>query len=156
MENLRTSDLRAATIGFTGTGRGVTPGQKEELFEVLNTLYQNGYRRFRHGDCVGADAQAARIAKDIGFYLICHPGHPKDPKETKYRAFTDFNNEIFEPKPFLERDCDIVDGSGVLVATPYQDYEVRRSGTWTTVRYARSKGVEVKMVYSGRKYQQRG
>jgi hypothetical protein len=158
MDDLAQADLRAVTAGFTGTGRGMTQGQQDQLFDVLSALYRKGYRRFRHGDCIGADAQAARIAKDIGFYLICHPGHPKDPNETKYRAFTDFNDEVLEPKPFLVRDRDIVDGSGVLVAAPYQDYEVRRSGTWTTTRYARSKGLKnilIYMVYSGRKYQQR-
>jgi hypothetical protein len=134
----------------------MTQGQKDTLAFTLDILYQKGFRRFRHGDCIGADEQAACIAKDVGFYLICHPGHPKDPNETKYRAFTNFNDEVLESFPFLKRDQHIVDGSGVLVAAPYQDYEVRRSGTWTTVRYARSKGTEVMMIYSGRKYQQRG
>jgi hypothetical protein len=113
-------------------------------------MLAQGFRKLRHGDCIGGDAQLARIAKDLGYYLIAHPGHPKDPNETKYRAFTDFNDEIREIKPFIVRDKDMVDGAGLLLAAPYQDYEVTRSGTWTTVRYAKNEGVTVAFVYPSR------
>jgi hypothetical protein len=133
-------------VGFTGTKNGMKPNQREELREYLTKLFELGYRVFHHGDCIGADAQAARIAKDIGFYLICHPGHPKDKNNTMFRAFTDFNDEVREAKPFIARDHDIVDESNTMVATPAGE-EVPRSGTWTTVRYARKRRKSLHIIY---------
>lgn len=150
-KRIKTHD--AETVACTGTSRGLTMGQQFQAIALLTALYKQGFRKFRHGDCIGADAQFARIAKDAGFYLIAHPGHPKNkPDETKYRAFTDFNDEIMPVKEFLTRDKDMVDGSIFLLAGPYQDYEVNRSGTWTTVRYAQAEGVAVGFVYPGRAY----
>jgi hypothetical protein len=142
----------ADTIAVTATSRGLTPGQCDQARDFLTALFRKGkIRKFRHGDCVGGDAQLARIAKNIGFYVIAHPGHPnKKPTETKYRAFTDFNDEIMPVKEFIKRDHDMVDGSFFLLAAPYQDYEVKRSGTWTTVRYADKTGVTVGFVFPGR------
>jgi hypothetical protein len=142
------------TIAVTGTSRGMTQGQQEQARDFLRAMFQKGYRRLRHGDCIGSDAQFARIAKELGFYLIAHPGHtPKKPLETKYRAFTDFNDEVLPTKEFLKRDHDMVDFAALLLAAPYQDYEVNRSGTWATVRYAREKkGIPVAFVYPGRNH----
>lgn len=140
----------ADTIAVTGTSRGLTQGQQEQARDFLRGVHHRGFKKLRHGDCIGADAQFARIAKEVGYYLIAHPGHPKDPNETKYRAFTDFNDEVLDSKPFLERDHDMVDGSALLLAGPYQDYEVNRSGTWATVRYAQKEGVTVAFLYPGR------
>jgi deoxyribodipyrimidine photolyase len=123
----------------------MTKNQKEELCLYLKLLLEQGYRLFHHGDAIGADAQAARIAKDLGYYLICHPGHPKDKTNTMYRAFTNFNDEVQESKPFIKRDRDIVDETDSMVATPVGEEEIR-SGTWTTIRYAKKKRKEVKLI----------
>lgn len=124
----------------------MTACQKVRLRAFLQRLWDDeGYRVFIHGDCIGADAQAARIAKDIGYYLICLPGHPKDKTNTMFRAFTDFNDEVREPKPFIARDHDIVNESDLLVATPVGEEEIR-SGTWTTIRYARKKKKPIEII----------
>lgn len=142
------------TIAVTGTSRGATRGQLEQARDFLRAMFIKGYRRLRHGDCIGFDSQVARIAKELGYYVIAHPGHPsKKPTETKYRAFTDFNDEVLPVKEFIKRDHDMVDGARLLLAAPYQDYEVNRSGTWATVRYAREKkGIPVAFVYPGRNH----
>lgn len=122
------------------------------LFTQLAEKYDE--IEFHHGDCIGSDAQAA-IAMDavrrhlIDYFgsragctirIICHPGYPPNhPKETKFRAFTNFNDEIREPKPFVARDHDIVDETEEMIATPVSANEEIRSGTWTTVRYARKR-----------------
>jgi len=133
------------SVGFTGTKNGMTDSQKFELVEYLRYLKAQGYTEFRHGDCIGADAQAAGLAKQIGFILICHPGHPKDKDNTMYRAFTKFNDEVRESKPFIARDHDIVDETERMIATPAGEEQVR-SGTWTTIRYAKKKGREVRII----------
>lgn len=124
----------------------MTPFQKEELREYLIRLYEQGCIHFHHGDAIGADAQAARIAKDLGYIVVAHPGHPKDVNNTVYRAFTDFNDEVRPVFPFITRDHDIVDETDLLVATPKTTEEEVRSGTWTTVRYARKQGKPVKII----------
>jgi len=78
--------------------------------------------------------------------IVCHPGYPPNhPKETKFRAFTDFNDEVRELKPFIARDHDIVDETEQMVATPVSEEEVH-SGTWTTVRYARKQSRQVTIL----------
>ena len=132
----------------------MTSGQQQEALGVLTDLFAQGFRRLRHGDCIGADEQFARLAKKVGFYLIAHPGHPTDPTETKYRAFVEVNDVTLEPEPFLVRDKKMVENAALLLAAPFQDYEVQRSGTWTTVRYARDVWeIPIRYLYSGRNRQ---
>jgi hypothetical protein len=61
--------------------------------------------------------------------------HIHPPKDDRYRAYRK-SEYIAEPKPYLERNRDIVMRSDVLVAIPKTDKEDLRSGTWATVRYA--------------------
>jgi len=122
-------------IGFTGTRNGMTPTQRmtlEAMFHI--TQSENRQVEFHHGDCEGADAEAAKLATEYGFWVVSHP-----PTDERYRAFAPAN-EVREPKPYLERDKDIAIECDTLVAAPYQDREVQRSGTWATVRYARKQG----------------
>jgi hypothetical protein len=45
-----------------------------ETLDQLTILWNLGYRRARHGACIGADDQFGRIAKELGFYVIAHQG----------------------------------------------------------------------------------
>jgi len=132
-------------VGFTGTKIGMQPNQKLEFAEYLRYLKDNGYTHFHHGDCIGADAQAAAIAKQFGFIMVCHPGHPRDKTNTMYRAFTPFNDVMHEVKPFIKRDHDIVNAVETMIATPAGE-EQTRSGTWTTVRYAKKQEKPVHII----------
>jgi hypothetical protein len=96
-------------------------------------------RAFRHGDCVGADAQAHAMAKADGFRVVIHP-----PSDDSKRAFCQ-GDAVLAPPPYLVRNRRIVDASGVLVATPQGDEELR-SGTWSTVRYARKIRRAIKII----------
>jgi hypothetical protein len=138
---------RSVHVGFTGTKIGMQPNQRLELAEYLSYLKNLGFTHFHHGGCIGADAQAAKIAKQFGFIVVAHPGHPRDKNNTMYRAFTDFNDEVREVKPFLKRDRDIVDETEQMIATPAGRTEEVRSGTWTTVRYARKQFKAVHIIY---------
>ncbi len=135
-------------VGFTGTKNGMDDLQKINLAVLFTTLKNNHSEiEFHHGDCIGADAQAAQIARQFGFRLVAHPGFPPNhPEVTQYRAFTTLNDEVREPKPFISRDHDIVDETDEMVAAPVSEKEERASGTWTTVRYARKKEKKVTVI----------
>jgi len=47
---------------------------------------------------------------------------------------------VREAKPFIERDHDIVDETEAMIAVSRTYEEQTRSGTWTTVRYAKAQG----------------
>lgn len=114
-------------IGFTGTQLGMTDAQKSALRQLLSG--KDG--EFHHGDCEGADAEAHDIARVCGFWIIGHP--PSNPKK-RARKFVD---EWRPEKPYLDRNKDIVLDTEWLIAAPAQGVEQLRSGTWSTVRFAR-------------------
>ena len=124
-------------IGFTGTRHisRVHPDRLTSLKTLLDNYafhHRDAVVILHHGDCQGADAMAHHIARQCNMLVTIHP--PVDPK---WRAFCN-GDEILEPKPFLERNHDIVNSCNVLVALPRQKgKEIQRSGTWSTIRYAR-------------------
>lgn len=138
---------RSVHVGFTGTRIGMCSNQRLELAEYLLYLKELGFTHFHHGDCIGADAQAAKLAKQFGFIVIAHPGHPRDKNNTMYRAFTNFNDVVHEPKPFANRDKDIVDACDRMIATPAGQTEEVRSGTWNTIRYTRKTGKPMHIIF---------
>lgn len=116
-------------IGFTGTRQGMTKEQQATLRSLLNA--DTG--EFHHGDCIGADAQAHDIAVGMGYNIIIHP-----PFAVSHRAFkSDGSWKTRAPKDYLERNKDIVMETDYLIATPELEVETTRSGTWSTVRFAR-------------------
>lgn len=121
----------ALHVGFTGTQQGMSPRQIYHFRHFLSTLY-DPERYFHHGDCIGADVQAAAIAHYTGWQVVCHP-----PLNESKRGFFRYNHEIREPKAYLERNHDIVDECTKLIATPKESQEILRSGTWATIRYAK-------------------
>lgn len=114
-------------IGFTGTRLGMTGAQRAALQELLSK--QTG--EFHHGGCQGADAEAHDVARYCGLWIIEHP-----PSNGVLWAGK-FVDERRPKKPYLDRNRDIVDETEMLIATPSSSTEELRSGTWSTVRYAR-------------------
>ena len=57
------------------------------------------------------------------------------------------NVVVFDPKPPLERNCDIVLDGDLLIATPHGYQEEMRSGTWYTIRQARKRGKKIIIVW---------
>lgn len=103
------------------------------------TRYKDMITEFHHGDCEGADAEAHDIVAEIlGVDKIwIHP-----PTDTKYRAYKE-SPHILKDAGYLVRDRHIVNVSTILLAAPKTDKEELRSGTWTTVRYARASARKV-------------
>lgn len=124
-------------IGFTGTQIGTTEPQRRTLWSLLKKLHPE---QFHHGDCIGADHEAHRLARMLRLYVVLHP--PEDPKK---RAFCDYD-ECREPKPYLPRNHDIVEESDLLLACPRGFTEERRSGTWATIRHATSHQRPIRII----------
>src|SRR5262245_57041184 len=125
-------------IGFTGTQQGMQPGQSNLVRSWITML--NG-TDFHHGDCVGADHEAHQLALAFGCAIRIHP-----PDSKRKRAFCS-PGTLAEPKPYLERNKDIVNASEVLIAAPGGMNEQRRSGTWATVRFARKAGIPIVICF---------
>jgi hypothetical protein len=116
-----------------------------------------------HGDCIGSDADsnmaamlenAHRVFTEQGrLHQITIWIHP--PEDNKYRAYC--NGHVWlSPKPYLERNADIVDMLppwGKVIATPRQtpgkepQGYLRGEGTWWTVRYALNANRVVSIIW---------
>lgn len=122
-------------VGFTGSRAGMSPGQLAALRVLLADAAE-----FHHGDCVGADAQAHGIALEMGVPIVLHP-----PSDARLRAYCAGAGMEMPEAPYLVRNRAIVNATDILVAAPDGPERVR-SGTWATVRYARSAGRRVEVL----------
>lgn len=128
-------------VGFTGTRAGMTDMQRA----VLRTLPEMKRVWFHHGDCRGADEQAHEIANGLLSQIVIHP-----PVNDSWRANGGLGcraDIILDPKPYLERNRDIVDAADILIAAPGSNDEQPRGGTWYTIRYARKMGKPIIIIY---------
>jgi hypothetical protein len=134
-------------LGFTGSRNGMTEAQFDQFSNLIQACLSEGQCTFHHGWCIGCDCEAAEIAFELGCTIVAHPGYyDKNPSWRGTRGNFQHNHTIHEEKPFLVRDQDIVDASEILIATPASPTEIRRSGTWTTVRYGRKKGTMIIII----------
>jgi hypothetical protein len=124
--------------GFTGTQVGMTGNQTSKLQELLISF---GITELHNGDCVGSDFEADIIAKYLKLRTIGHP-----PIDQRKRAFCQFDEER-TAKEYLKRNKEIVNESSILFATPREFIEQLRSGTWSTIRYARKLHRRVIIIY---------
>lgn len=121
---------RGPGIGFTGPRTGMTTEQAVEVFGVLKTCVEDTVALAHMGDCLGADVEFHEMARACRCVLVGHP-----PVEERMRAFLEYDEEL-PPQPYLTRNLHIVRDSEILIAA-VPGPEVLRSGTWSTVRYAR-------------------
>lgn len=128
-------------VGFTGTQEELPPAQARALGILLGMMKGAAdVEEAHHGDCVGADAAFDRYCATLGFPRHAHPG-----PDTKKRAHCEAD-VIYEEQPFLDRNRVIVDACSLLIACP-RGPETRRSGTWSTVRYARKQDRRIVFVW---------
>jgi len=130
-------------LGFTGTRRGMTVAQKQAFVQALSRFPVPPHE-FHHGDCRGADAEAfALLERALGkrCETFAHPSILLSD-----RAYTNSDN-IYSPRPPLERNEIIIRICDILVAAPGEVNELLRSGTWSTVRYARKRARYTILIY---------
>lgn len=130
-------------VGFTGSSTTVTAAQ---LASVKSLLFELKATEFHHGDCIVADEQAAKVADDLGIFIVGHP-----PLKAYKRAF--YKNGINrEHKGYLLRNKCIVKETETLLATPDSYKEILRSGTWSTIREAKRQKKPVYIIYPDGSY----
>lgn len=130
-------------IGFSGTQRGMTKDQRTSLTRLLTDIkkeYDGTIIEFHHGACIGADEQAAMIAGNLGMRTVAHPGHIPD----KRCSFV--SHRVHDPMDNLTRNRMIAEIAQTLITTPATEKQVRRSGTWATIRYANGIGRFVTII----------
>lgn len=122
-------------IGFTGTRKGMNHKQLRALEQLIGFSIEKHTPvpvHFHHGDCIGADMEAATIAKALGCFVVGWP-----PVNEKLRAF--FNNDKTQAAmEYLKRDRVIVELADIMLAAPDTKTFRPRSGTWYTIKYAQS------------------
>jgi len=137
--------MKKVIIGFTGTRNGMTDEQRESVVDLVQNLKHSLSTMASivglHGDCVGADAD---------FHDICRAEeldvHQRPCTFKNMRARTDAM-EIAKPMTAMVRNQLIVDDCVVLVACPPTVKELKRSGTWATIRMGRKANKQVVIIY---------
>jgi hypothetical protein len=125
-------------VGFTGASSGTTEWQQAQLALLLVLLRTDGEDWFIHGLCTGADEEIAAIASKIGYRLEGRPGRPVG-APARSLIFSDREFDVPGGKtPELTRNGDIVRVCEILLCAPSGFEEIRRSGTWSAIRRARS------------------
>lgn len=123
-------------LGFTGTRQGLTDAQRDALYTYIHEC--PAFSEVHHGACLGADAEFVDMIHEQGdegwvCQIIAHPGDQPEMTDIESLKRSDL---VLPRKPMFQRDRDIVNASTILLACPKGPEEVR-SGTWSTIRYAR-------------------
>jgi len=134
--------MKKIKIGFTGTQVGMNNQQKKYLALFFDRLLKEyDIESAHHGDCIGADSQFHNFAVYYKIKTVIHP-----PINKSKRAFCK-SDEILPEDEYLIRNKNIVDAVDIIVATPKEDASILRSGTWSTIRYARKKQKRLLIIY---------
>jgi hypothetical protein len=130
-------------VSFTGTSESVKMPQLDRLNEELRILRDKGFEWLHHGDCINADADAHRIWQALGGKIWLHP-----PDNDKKRAYCELQmGDCSEPElPYSIRNQYIVKRGRRLLACPGTMTEITRSGSWSTIRYARKLYRNIKII----------
>lgn len=128
-------------LGFTGTRKGMTAFQKAAFIELIRTIK---FDVLLHGDCIGADAQAHEFVRILkrNVWIETYPAITSSSLRANCVA-----DVIYPPIAPLRRNIIMVQRAHAIIAAPYELEEIRRSGTWATIRYARMRGVYVYMLW---------
>ena len=131
-------------LGFTGTRKGWTPQQAFAVRDCLASLPDEAV----HGGAIGADESFDTLLRQNGFVgnkILIYA------MENRQRFWLDhvpvgLRLQGCSGSP-LARNLLIIKVCNHLLATPATDHEVRRSGTWATVRYARKARKPITLVF---------
>jgi hypothetical protein len=133
-------------IGYTGTQRGMTGAQAEAVAKLLCLHGTCGFVG-HHGDCVGGDAQFDALARLAPGFDRMHIYPCTITEKRAYCTPVAGRDVVYYSRAPLDRNHDIVHAVTYMIAAPKSMHEELRSGTWTTVRYARKAGKPIAVVF---------
>ncbi len=117
-------------VCFTGTRKGMTGYQMQQAAELLQQAEPN---RVCHGCAIGADRQFHHLAP-VGIRDL----FPCNAEQLAWARQNVTSGDVIHPvEAPLDRNRRMVDRSVLIIAAPQTLVEEQRSGTWSTVRYAR-------------------
>lgn len=125
--------------GYTGTQRGMNKRQSRRFIDGIVAMKPT---EFHHGDCIGGDEEAHFLVREFlpDCRIIIHP-----PDIDVKRAFCPADI-VLPPKPYLDRNHDIVIAVDKMFVTPFEMDEQLRSGTWATFRFTKKIGKPYKLI----------
>jgi hypothetical protein len=131
-------------FGITGTRQGcLDPKQAEGMYRAMFEQAQH-HEWFHHGDCIGVDAEAHKIAVEFDVRVHIHPAVGR-----RLRAFCQ-GDLVSPPKSAMDRNRDIVvESDHLIVVPPGAEKDFPRSGTWATYRIARRLSIPTTIIYPG-------
>lgn len=124
---------------MTGNRVGLTNEARATFMRFITTIIVD---EAHHGDCIGADKEFHDICLARKIPVVVHP-----PTDNKARANCSGALLVLPTKKYIERNKDIVNNTDILVAFPPTQDEILRSGTWTTIRYAKKVGKPLYIIY---------
>ena len=137
-----------ARLMVSGTRVGMTPAQKDVFKDLLHK--HASVEHLLHGDCIGADKECHRLAREVGGRdLAVHIYPPKDERQRAWCQVGDAGElVVHEADTYLKRDFKMVKVADLVIAFPSGRKEQKRgSGTWAVIREARRKRVALVVVY---------
>lgn len=125
-------------IGMTGSRDGIS---KEAIASFIEYIKSIEITEAHHGDCIGADTLFHNLMISMKVPVVIHP-----PTVDTYRSYCQ-GGTAMPCKEYLSRNKDIVNTTDILIAFPSSDKEILRSGTWSTIRYARKSRKSIIIIY---------
>lgn len=145
--------------GFTGTRKGLKKPQAHELFRLFKEYDESitdSNITLIHGGAPGADEICDSYSVLLGYEIEVHPCKPD-----RYLYWINKGDGVIRTiyhieKPLI-RNRKIVYKCDMLFATPSGMEEELRSGTWTTIRYARQAKKRLVIIFpDGSSYKENG
>jgi hypothetical protein len=126
-------------VTFTGSRNGMSHWQESQFVKLLHEWQ---ITELHHGMSGRADIQAHDLARRCGRPDLRIVAHSSTLNAWRFECDAD---EIREPLPPLQRNHIMVDETEGVAAGP-DGPERLRSGTWSTVRYARKQNREIRIL----------
>lgn len=124
----------------------MTDKQVESLDKVIGTLAKrfSTIGIFHHGGGAGSEERAALLARVKGLKVTAHPTTNVNHRS---RRLSLTSHIIMPPVDNALKNRNIVNISDLMIAAPYEEREVMRAGTWSTVRYTRLLAKPIIIIY---------
>lgn len=134
------------SIGFTGSSEPLPAFQIATLQKSIIKYTEAKECEVHNGCCINGD----EVCRDLVLEFAPHAKlvyHPPDNSYKMFKYSLRKGDEQRKPLPYLKRNLGIVAESNFLIATPKTVKEELRSGTWSTVRYARIAEIPILLIF---------